>query len=208
LKIKNFFTHTWKHKPSTDTVASIYNPFSVKALGSYGENLRFARWSKFFTTSVLSSFVPQAIEPDNLTPAVTKSDRYEPTVNEAFEDFANHYQCTVIPARPNHPRDKSLVEGAVKIVYTHIYANLPKEPYTSLGALNKDIWNYLEKELNGIKMQGRDYSRMDQFIELEQKTLQPLPVHRYEFKRHRIVTVMKNAHVCLSEDKHPRGDKV
>lgn len=146
--------------------------------------------------------VPQAIVPDNLKSAVTKSNRYEPTVNEAFEDFANHYQCTILPARPLRPKDKALVEGAVKIVYTHIYANLPKEPYTSLGALNKDIWNFLEKELNGIKMQGRDYSRLDQFIELEQKTLQPLPVHKYEFKRHRVVTVMTTSHVCLGEDKH------
>ena len=145
--------------------------------------------------------VPQAIVPDNLKSAVTKSNRYEPTVNEAFEDFANHYQCTILPARPLRPKDKALVEGAVKITYTRIYADMPKELYTSLEKLNKAIWSSLEK-YNGIRMQGRDYSRMDQFKELEQKTLQPLPVHKYEFKRHRTVTVMKTSHVCLNEDRH------
>lgn len=145
--------------------------------------------------------VPQAIVPDNLKSAVTKSNRYEPTVNEAFEDFADHYQCTILPARPLRPKDKALVEGAVKITYTRIYADMPKGPYTSLEELNKTIWAYLEK-YNGIQMQGRGYSRLDQFLELEQKTLQPLPVHKYEFKKHRTATVMKTSHVCLGEDRH------
>jgi len=35
--------------------------------------------------------VPQAIVPDNLKSAVTKSDKYEPTLNEAFKDFTLHY---------------------------------------------------------------------------------------------------------------------
>jgi len=145
--------------------------------------------------------VPQAIVPDNLKSAVTKSNRYEPTVNEAFEDFANHYQCTILPARPLHPKDKALVEGAVKIVYTRIYSDLPKEPHTSLGNLNKNLWE-LQEQYNTTKMQGRGYSRLDQFRELEQKILQPLPVHKYEFKKHRTATVMKTSHVCLSEDRH------
>src|SRR5271166_2013194 len=96
--------------------------------------------------------VPQAIVPDNLKSAVTKSNRYEPTVHEAFEDFANHYQCTILPARPLHPKDKALVEGAVKIVYTRIYSDLPKEPHTSLANLNKNLWE-LQEQYNTTKMQ-------------------------------------------------------
>ena len=145
--------------------------------------------------------VPQAIVPDNLKSAVTKSDRYEPTVNEAFEDFADHYQTSLLPARAYRPRDKSLVEGAVKIVYTRIYSNLPKELCTSLPSLNEAIRPHLEQH-NNTKMQGRGYSRWQQFEEIEKKTLQPLPTSRYEFKRHSVMTVMKIGHVCLSEDKH------
>lgn len=145
--------------------------------------------------------VPQAIVPDNLKSAVTKSDRYEPTVNEAFEDFADHYQTSLLPTRAFRPRDKSLVEGAVKIVYTRIYSNLPKEPFTSLADLNEAMRPHLEQH-NNTRMQGRSYSRRMQFDDIEKRALQALPVNRYEFKRHAVMTVMKNGHICVSEDKH------
>ena len=145
--------------------------------------------------------VPQAIVPDNLKSAVTKGSKYEPTLNETFEDFADHYQTTLLPARPLRPRDKSLVEGSVKIVYNKIYSNLPKELKTLLSDLNAEIRPLLEG-LNYGQMQGRIYSRRDQFEEIEKQTLQPLPVYRYEFKRQALVTVTKYGHVCLSEDKH------
>lgn len=145
--------------------------------------------------------VPQAIVPDNLKSAVTKSSKYEPTLNETFEDFADHYQLTILPARSYRPKDKALVEGAVKILYTRVYANMPKELPTSLINLNQIILPHLE-EHNNINMKGRNYSRRTQFDEIEKKTLQPLPALRYEFKKQNTVTVMKNGHVCLSDDKH------
>jgi transposase len=145
--------------------------------------------------------VPQAIVPDNLKSAVTKSSKYEPTINEAFEDFADHYNSTVLPARSYHPKDKALVEGAVKILYTRVYANMPKELATSLLTINQIIMPLLE-EHNSMMMKGRGYSRRQQFDEVEKQTLQPLPAKRYEFKKQSTVTVMKNGHVCLSEDRH------
>lgn len=145
--------------------------------------------------------VPQAVVPDNLKSAVTKSSKYEPTLNQAFEDFADHYQFTVLPARAYRPRDKSLVEGAVKILYSRIYANVPKEPFTSLRALNEWILQYVHQH-NTALMKGRNYSRLEQYQEIERKAMQPLPALRYEFKHQTMVTVMKNGHVCLGEDKH------
>lgn len=145
--------------------------------------------------------VPQAIVPDNLKSAVIKSSKYEPTLNETFEDFADHYQFTILPARSYRPKDKALVEGAVKILYTRIYSNLPKELATSLVNLNLIMLPFLE-EHNSINMKGRNYSRRQQFDEVEKKTLQPLPAQRYEFKKQNLVTVMKNGHICLNDDKH------
>jgi len=49
--------------------------------------------------------VPAAIVPDNLRSAVAKSNRYEPTINETFLDFAEHYETTILPARAYKPRD-------------------------------------------------------------------------------------------------------
>ena len=145
--------------------------------------------------------VPAAIVPDNLKSAVTKSSKYEPTINEAFADFAEHYGTAVLPARVYRPRDKSLVEGMVKIVYRRIYAQLSTHTYFTLASLNEAIREALE-QLNNAPFKGRNYSRRQQFEEVEKESLQPLPVYRYEFKQQHIVTVMKNGHVCLAIDKH------
>ena len=83
--------------------------------------------------------VPSAIVPDNLKSAVLKSSRFEPTLNETFADLAEHYGTTILPARAYKPRDKSLVEGAVKILYRRIYAHLKETPFYSLAELNHRI---------------------------------------------------------------------
>ena len=67
---------------------------------------------------------PYAIVPDNLKSAVTRSDRNEPVINPDFEAFAEHYGCAVVPARMRHPRDKALVENAVKLMYRSVYVDL------------------------------------------------------------------------------------
>lgn len=145
--------------------------------------------------------VPAAIVPDNLKAAVTKSSRYEPTLNDTFSDFADHYGTTILPARAYRPRDKALVEGAVKIAYSRIYAPLSKRTYHSLASLNVAIMEELEKH-NTKPLKGRNYSRRLQFEEIERETLSPLPMLRYAFKKQHYVTVMKNGHVNLGEDKH------
>jgi len=145
--------------------------------------------------------VPAAIVPDNLKAAVTKSSRYEPTLNETFEDFADHYGTTILPARAYRPRDKALVEGAVKIIYTKIYAPLNKHVYHSLTELNTAIWQTLEGH-NSQLLKGRNYSRKLQFEEIERQTLAPLPVLRYQFKKQFQARVIKNGHVNLGPDKH------
>jgi transposase len=76
--------------------------------------------------------VPMAIVPDNLKSAVTKSSLYEPTLNQTFENFALHYSTTILPARAYKPKDKSLVEGAVKIAYQRIYSVLDKKVFHTL----------------------------------------------------------------------------
>lgn len=47
---------------------------------------------------------PRAVVPDNLKSAVTKSNRYEPKINQNFEGFSDHYGMTVLPARAYKPQ--------------------------------------------------------------------------------------------------------
>jgi transposase len=145
--------------------------------------------------------VPSAIVPDNLRAAVTRSHRYEPTVNETFEDFALHYDTCVLPTRAYKPRDKALVEGAVRIIYTRLYVPIRQKEYFSLSELNVAIWEYLAKHNNQL-LKGRTYSRRMQFEEIERKELKPLPVDRYELKQSFHAKVNKDSHILLGTDKH------
>ncbi len=75
---------------------------------------------------------PQVLVPDNLKSAIIKANRYEPSVNRALEDFANHYGITVVPARASKPKDKALVENQVRLIYTRVYAKLRNEVFSTL----------------------------------------------------------------------------
>lgn len=145
--------------------------------------------------------VPRVLIPDNLKSAVNKSNKYDPSLNEDFLDMANHYGCAVMPARSRKPRDKSLVENHVRTLYTRVYAELSSQTFFSLKDLNLAIRFYIEKH-NAMLFQGKDYSRKQVFEETETEALKPLPEARYEIKKYTMVTVMKNSHVQLREDKH------
>jgi transposase len=144
---------------------------------------------------------PMAIVTDNLKAAVIKSNRYEPLINDAFGDFASHYTMAVLPAGPYKPTHKALVEGAVKIMYRTIYQAVHSGVFTSVESINRAIWEALTV-FNNRPLSGRPYSRRQLFEETEAMALNPLPLRRYEIKRRKVVTVMKNNYVYLGQDKH------
>ncbi len=94
-----------------------------------------------------------------------------------------------------------MVESAVNIIYTRIYAKIRNEKFYSLEELNKSIGLALEEHNNQI-VSGRNYSRRQLFEEVEHMTLLPLPILRYEFKKQQYVTVKKDGYISLSADKH------
>ncbi len=144
---------------------------------------------------------PRAIVPDNLKSGVNKSSPYEPELNEDFRNFALHYGTCILPTRSRKPKDKALVENAVRIVYYRIFAELRDRIFFSLDDLNEAIWKELDK-YNMVNFQGRDYSRNDLFKEVEEKELRPLPENRYEIKEYSQLTVNKNCHIWLKCDEH------
>lgn len=145
--------------------------------------------------------VPNALIPDNLKAAVTKSDRYEPKVNEMFADFADYYGTSVLPTRAYKPRDKAIVENAVRIIYTRVFAKLRKETFHTISAINTRIIELL-KIHNNMSFRGRSYTRASLFEEIEKPALNALPTTRYEIKQSSKGTVHKNGHIYLSKDKH------
>lgn len=145
--------------------------------------------------------VPKAIVPDCLKTAVQQADKYEPDLHPEYADFARHYHTTILPARPHHPKDKALVEGAVRIVYTWIFAALRNRIFHHLEELNRAIWEELEK-YNAKPMQKIKLSRRQLFDEIERPMLAPLPKERYVPKHFKRLKAQFNYHIYLSADQH------
>lgn len=159
-----------------------------------------------FSLSVCRAFeyiggVTACLVPDNLKSAVTKSNKYEPKLNERFWALSQHYGTAIVPARPREPKDKPKVENAVQQVYRRIYARLRNDIFYTLPELNAAIRRELEA-LNALPMQGRQESRRQLFEHLERQYLRPLPTEPFVWKQQRELTVQKNCHVQLSDTKH------
>lgn len=145
--------------------------------------------------------VPQALVPDNLKAAVIKANRYEPDINRVLEDFANHYETTVAPARVRKPKDKALVENQVKLIYSRVYAKLRNLQFFNIQSLNKAIGEKV-KEHNQTRMQQKGYCRQEKFLSDEKQVLKPLPATNFEIKYYKEQKVAQNNHILLSENKH------
>jgi len=143
----------------------------------------------------------KAIVSDNLKSGVTKASRYEPEITQTFNDFCNHYQMAALPTRAAKPKDKPLVEGLIRILYSRIYAPLRNRIFYSLNEINAAIAELLETH-NDASFTSKPESRRQVFEEQERHTLQSLPLTVFELKYYRKATVQKNSHIILGEDKH------
>ena len=145
--------------------------------------------------------VPKLITKDNLKSAVTTAHTYEPVLNKDFKAFSVHYNTALVPARGYKPKDKALVEGAVKLVYQRIYYPLHGQLFLSMASLNTAI-RVLLGDYNNRKFSQRPGSRKESFEQHERVLLAPLPENRFNQLTYKKATVQKNYHVYLSADKH------
>jgi transposase len=136
---------------------------------------------------------------DNLKTAVTRSDRYEPVFTDMCNQLSEHYGTTFSATRPFKPRDKAMVEGAVKIIYNHIYGPLRNEVFRSIREMNYAFYDQLKK-LNEKPYNGSPYGRRQLFDQHEKALLKTLPAEPFVLKKTLQATVQRNYHVQLSED--------
>jgi transposase len=142
--------------------------------------------------------VTNAIVPDQLKSAVTRACRYDPGIQKTFDEFAEHYGTTILPARPGKARDKAKVEVAVQVAQRWILARLRKQTFFSLAELNERIRELLA-ELNGRTMRLYRSSRRELFERLEQGALQPLPADRFEYAEWKKVFLNVDYHVVFED---------
>jgi len=143
----------------------------------------------------------EKVVPDNLKSAVTKACKYEPQINPLFDDFSEYYRTVIIPARANHPRDKALVENAVRLLYQRVFAPLRNRRFYSLEELNEAVAELVNKH-NRRQMQVLKMSRLELFDEIESDCLKQLPSSPYPMKYFEEHKVAPDYHVILTADKH------
>ncbi|HEY6729337.1 MAG TPA: IS21 family transposase [Polyangiaceae bacterium] len=140
--------------------------------------------------------VPNAVVPDQLKSAVTLACKYEPGVQKTFDEWARHYETTILPARPRKPRDKAKVEVAVQVAQRWILARLRNQTFFSLAELNARIAE-LCAELNERQMRTYKASRRELFERLDRPALRPLPASSYEYAQWKRVTLGVDYHVAF-----------
>ena len=138
--------------------------------------------------------VPKAIVPDNLKSGVTSACLYEPGINRSYQDFAEHYDVAVIPARPKKPKDKAKVEKAVQEVERQVLAPLRHQRFVSFATLNQAIHERLER-LNNRTMKGYGRSRRELFEEIECSELAPLPQLSFKYSEWKEAKVSLDYHL-------------
>ena len=138
--------------------------------------------------------VPRLIVPDQARALIKNPDRYDPQPNALYDEFAAHYGCALLAARPAHPRDKPKVENAVLVVERWILARLRNRRFFSLAELNQAIRQLLV-DLNQRPFKKLPGCRRSAFEALDAPALRPLPAHRFELFSWKTAKVNIDYHV-------------
>lgn len=121
---------------------------------------------------------PRRLVPDNLKAAVTKADLYDPKLNRAYAELAEHYGCLIDPARRQKPRDKPRVENPMAYVRDSLFAG---REWSSLDQVQAaaPVWC---KEVAGRRacrsLEGA--APLTVFEAVEAEALLPLPERPFE----------------------------
>ncbi len=179
----------------------------VAVLGASNYTFVEATWTQSLadwtgsTARALAFFggVPRLLIPDNLKAAVSKACRYEPTLTQTYADFAAHYGCAVLPARPYKPKDKAKVEVGVQVVERWMIARLRNQTFFSLLSLNLALRELLD-DLNTRAFKRLPGTRRSQYEALDRPALAPLPLSPYEYAEWKRARVNIDYHIEV--DRH------
>jgi transposase len=130
---------------------------------------------------------------DNQKAVVNQAHWYDPDVNPAFVDFANHWGFAVLPARPKRPQDKGANESGIGVVQKQFFQEVRNQTFYSIAELNSSFRAYLER-LNAAVMKDWGVSRAERF-DGERGLLKPCPGNNWEVSEWRSAKVHADCHV-------------
>lgn len=118
--------------------------------------------------------VPQYLTIDNLKTGVLKADIYDPIINRAYADMAEHYDTFINPCRVADPKGKGKIERIVPVLREMFIRLKALNPAATIGQLNKEALKICTDEI-GMKIHGTTGEAPYLMFLQEQKSLKPLP---------------------------------
>ena len=80
-------------------------------------------------------------------------------MNEKFADFAEHYNTVILPTNSRKPRDKALVEGAVRVLYISVYVPLRDKIFVD-SSIADAVLDRLLHNSHRIELKGQSMRRI------------------------------------------------
>ena len=141
--------------------------------------------------------VPARIVPDNLATGVDRADLYDPKLNRAYAELAEHYGVLIDPARARKPRDKARVERPMPYIRDSFWRG---RQFTTLAQMQTAAVAWCRDvagQRNCRPLDGAAPAAV--FAAVEQATLQPLPHRVFELATWSTCTVGPDIHVKVGK---------
>lgn len=143
--------------------------------------------------------VPKYILCDNDTALVKKATRGEKEYCRLFVDFCRFYRTIPRAVRPSHPRDKGMVEDAVKIITNRFIKQIQPGSLHTIEDVRVLLAAEVER-INASKMPKYGVSRR-QWFEKEHSHLKSLPQRGFSIYGPLLTRVVGN-NGCVKVDSH------
>jgi hypothetical protein len=130
--------------------------------------------------------------PDNMSTAVTKADRIDPRLNQAFVEYAQARGFVIDPARVRTPTDKPRVERTVPFVRNSFFAG---ETFIDLADAQRRAVEWCAGRA-GRRVHGTHACRPVELFDLEEKPrLLPAPAGHYDLPVYATAKVHRDHHI-------------
>ncbi len=132
--------------------------------------------------------------PDNLKAGVLTPDLYDPRLNRAYRELAEHYGAIVDPARAAHPKDKPRIERAVPYVRDSFWSG---RSFTSFEEMVREalVWSHDTAPRRRHRVHGISVAEL--FETRERPALIPLPERPFALVDWHDVKVHPDCHVAI-----------